>query len=138
MIRRPPRSTRTDTLFPYTTLFRSKGLPGRTVVYKHALRSALVPVVTIFGIDFAFLLAGTVFTEKIFDIQGMGLWALDATYIKDLPVVQATVLVGAVIIVLAKIVVDLLYSVLDPRVRLSCHLRTQTAYRTPPSSSLRT
>src|SRR3546814_3158564 len=103
----------------YSRTAKAKGLPGRTVVYKHALRSALVPVVTIFGIDFAFLLAGTVFTEKIFDIQGMGLWALDATYIKDLPVVQATVLVGAVIIVLANIVVDLLYSVLDPRVRLS-------------------
>src|SRR3546814_17991406 len=79
----------------YIRTAKAKGLPGRTVVYKHALRSALVPVVTIFGIDFAFLLAGTVFTEQIFDIQGMGLWELDATYITVLPVVQATVLVCA-------------------------------------------
>ena len=103
----------------YIRTARSKGLPQRTVTYKHALRSALVPVVTIFGIDFAFLLAGTIFTEYIFEIQGIGRWGLDATYDKDLPVVQATVLVGSIIIVLANIIVDLLYSVLDPRVRLT-------------------
>jgi peptide/nickel transport system permease protein len=103
----------------YIRTARSKGLAQRTVTYKHALRSALVPVVTIFGIDFAFLLAGTIFTEYIFEIQGIGRWGLDATYDKDLPVVQATVLVGSIIIVLANIIVDLLYSVLDPRVRLT-------------------
>jgi len=103
----------------YIRTARAKGLAQRTVTYKHALRSALVPVVTIFGIDFAFLLAGTIFTEYIFEIQGIGRWGLDATYDKDLPVVQATVLFGSIIIVLANIIVDVLYSVLDPRVRLT-------------------
>ncbi len=78
-----------------------------------------MPVVTIFGLDFAFLLGGTLITEQIFDIQGIGLWGLEATYDLDFPVVQATVLFGATIIVVANIIVDLLYSVLDPRVRLS-------------------
>jgi peptide/nickel transport system permease protein len=97
----------------------AKGLSNSAVVVKHALRSALVPVATIFGLDFAFLLAGTVFTEKIFDLEGIGKWGLDATYIKDLPVVQATSLVLAVAVVAANILIDILYSFLDPRVRLS-------------------
>ncbi len=103
----------------YVRTARSKGLATRNVVYKHALRSALVPIVTIFGIDFAFLLSGTLITEQIFDIQGIGKWSLDATFDKDLPVVQATVVLAAIIIVVANIVVDILYSVLDPRVRLT-------------------
>ena len=86
---------------------------------RHALRAALVPVATIFGLDLAFLLAGTVFTEKIFGLEGIGKWGLDATYIKDLPVVQATCSILAVFVVVANIAVDILYSVLDPRVRLS-------------------
>ena len=97
----------------------AKGLSTRAVTVRHALRSALVPVATIFGIDFAFLLAGTVFTEKIFQLEGIGKWGLDATYIRDLPVVQATSLVLAIAVVGANILVDILYSFLDPRVRLS-------------------
>jgi peptide/nickel transport system permease protein len=103
----------------YVRTARAKGLGNSAVVVKHALRSALVPVATIFGLDFAFLLAGTVFTEKIFGLEGIGKWGLDATYIKDLPVVQATSLVLAVSVVAANILVDILYSFLDPRVRLS-------------------
>jgi peptide/nickel transport system permease protein len=103
----------------YVRTAYAKGLGTRAVVIGHALRSALVPVATIFGLDFAFLLSGTVFTEKIFDLEGIGKWGLDATYIKDLPVVQATSLVLAVSVVAANILVDVLYSFLDPRVRLS-------------------
>lgn len=103
----------------YVRTARAKGLPERTVVLRHALRAALVPVVTIFGIDFAFLLSGTIFTEKIFALQGIGQWGLDAVQIKDLPVVQATSLILAFIIVAANILVDIAYSWLDPRVRLS-------------------
>lgn len=103
----------------YVRTARAKGLTMRRVTIKHALRAALVPVVTIFGIDLAFLLGGTVFTEKIFDLEGIGKWGIDATYIKDLPVVQATSVVFAVLIVIANLVVDILYSVLDPRVRLT-------------------
>lgn len=103
----------------YVRTARAKGLRSRTVVTRHALRSALVPIVTIFGIDFAFLLSGTFFTEKIFGLEGIGKWGLDATYIKDLPVVQATSLILAIFVVVANILVDIVYSWLDPRVRLS-------------------
>lgn len=102
----------------YVRTAKAKGLRSRTVVTRHALRAALVPVVTIFGLDVAFLLGGTVFTEAIFNLDGIGKWGLDATYILDLPVVQATSLVLAVSVVVMNIIVDIVYSWLDPRVRL--------------------
>jgi peptide/nickel transport system permease protein len=98
----------------------AKGLTQNRVLFKHALRAAIVPVITIFGLDLAGLLAGTIFTETIFDIDGMGRWAIKALKAPvDFPVVAATVLVAAVIVVLANLVVDILYSIIDPRVRLS-------------------
>jgi peptide/nickel transport system permease protein len=103
----------------YVRTARAKGLVERTVIRRHALRAAIVPVVTIFGLDFAYLLAGTIFTEKIFGIQGMGLAGLDAVQRTDLPMVSAYTLIGAAFIVGANILVDILYSVIDPRVRLS-------------------
>ena len=102
----------------YVRTARAKGLSDRRVTLKHALRAAVVPVVTIFGLEFAFLLAGTVFTERIFDIQGIGLTALNAIGTKDLPIISATVLIAAAFVVTANIVVDVIYSLLDPRVRL--------------------
>ena len=98
---------------------RAKGLTERVVVRRHALRAAIVPVVTIFGLDFAGLLAGTIFTEKIFGIQGLGLAGLDAVQRTDLPMISATVMIASAFIIIANIVVDILYSVIDPRVRLS-------------------
>ena len=103
----------------YVRTARAKGLSERRVTMRHALRAAIVPVVTIFGLEFAYLLAGTIFTERIFDIQGIGLTGLQAIGTKDLPVIAATVLIGAAFIVVANIVVDIIYSVIDPRVRLS-------------------
>lgn len=103
----------------YIRTATAKGLPARSVVYRHGLRAALVPVVTIFGIDLGTLLAGTIFTERIFDIHGIGLWALGAVGAKDLPVVQATAVFAATMMILANLAVDVVYSVLDPRVRLS-------------------
>ncbi len=104
----------------YIRTATAKGVRKRSVIFKHALRSAIVPVMTIFGLDFAFLLAGTVVTEEIFDIDGIGQWGIRALRAPvDFPVVSATVLVGAVIIVVANIIVDVLYSVIDPRVRLA-------------------
>jgi ABC-type dipeptide/oligopeptide/nickel transport system permease component len=103
----------------YVRTARAKGLAERIIVRRHALRAAIVPVVTIFGLDFAYLLAGTIFTEKIFGIQGLGLAGLDAVTRTDLPIISATVMMGAAAIVLANIVVDILYSVIDPRVRLT-------------------
>lgn len=103
----------------YIRTARAKGLPERTVTYKHALRAALVPVITIFGIELGVLLAGTIFTERIFEIQGIGQWGLLAVYTLDLPVVSATALFAALVMVISNLVVDVIYSILDPRVRLS-------------------
>jgi peptide/nickel transport system permease protein len=103
----------------YVRTARAKGLPEGSVVFRHALRAAIVPVVTIFGLDFAGLLTGTVFIEKIFDIQGLGLAGLDAERRVDLPIVAAVVLIGAALIVAAYIVVDIVYTLIDPRVRLT-------------------
>lgn len=102
----------------YIRTAKAKGLPARTVVYKHGLRAALVPVVTIFGIDVGTLLAGTIFTERIFEIDGIGFWSLEAVRARDLPVVAATALFGACALIISNIIVDMIYSVLDPRVRL--------------------
>jgi peptide/nickel transport system permease protein len=103
----------------YIRTAKAKGLPPRTVVYRHGLRAALVPIVTIFGIDFGTLLAGTIFTERIFEIQGIGFWSLQAVVARDLPVVAATALFGAAVLIVSNIMVDVIYSFLDPRVRLS-------------------
>ncbi len=102
----------------YVRTASAKGLSSNKVVFKHALRAAIVPIVTIFGLDFATLLAGTVFTERIFEVDGIGAWGLSAIPV-DFPVISATVLVGAVLIVLGNLVVDIMYSFLDPRVRLA-------------------
>ena len=103
----------------YVRTARAKGLSERRVTMRHALRAAIVPVITIFGLEFAALLAGTVFTERIFDIQGIGLTALDAIGTRDLPVISATVLIAAAFVVVSNIIVDLVYSAIDPRVRLT-------------------
>ncbi|MEZ5095005.1 MAG: ABC transporter permease [Nocardioides sp.] len=97
----------------------AKGQRSNVVIFKHALRAAIIPVVTIFGLDFGTLLGGTVFTEFIFDLDGMGRWGLQAVFTPtDIPVVTATVLVAAFFIIMSNLVVDIIYSLLDPRVRL--------------------
>ena len=103
----------------YIRTAKAKGLLPRTVVYKHGLRAALVPIVTIFGIDFGTLLAGTIFTERIFEIDGIGYWSLRAVLDKDLPIVSATALFSATCLIVSNLLVDVVYSILDPRVRLS-------------------
>jgi len=102
----------------YVRTAKAKGLKDRTVATRHAFRAAIVPIVTIFGIDFAGLLAGTIFTEQIFDIPGIGLAALQSVTNKDLPLISATVLIAAAFVVTANLLVDLAYAALDPRVRL--------------------
>lgn len=103
----------------YVRTARAKGLSERVVTMRHALRAAVVPIVTLFGLDFAALLAGTIFTERVFGIQGIGVTALDAIVTRDLPVISATVLIAATFVVVANIVVDVLYGFIDPRVRVS-------------------
>jgi peptide/nickel transport system permease protein len=97
---------------------RSKGISERRVVYRHGLRAALTPVATIFGIDLAFQLTGAIFTESIFGLPGIGLLTLRAFAQYDLPVLMGGVLLGAVVLVLMNLVVDIVYTFLDPRVRL--------------------
>jgi peptide/nickel transport system permease protein len=97
---------------------RAKGLSRRKVYFRHALRAALTSVVTILGLDLATLFAGTVFTERIFDVQGLGLFALESFGVGDLPAIMGSVLYAAIILVSLNLIVDIVYSVLDPRVRL--------------------
>jgi peptide/nickel transport system permease protein len=95
---------------------QAMGMRTRRVLFRHALRAAIVPVVTIFGLDFASLLAGTIFTERIFGIDGIGNWSLTALSTPiDLQVISASVLVSAILVVLANLLVDILYGFLDPR-----------------------
>jgi peptide/nickel transport system permease protein len=104
----------------YIRTANAKGVRTNRVLFKHALRAAIVPVVTIFGLDFATLLAGTIFTEQIFSIDGIGRWGLQALSTPiDVNVISATVLVAAVLIVVANLLVDILYSFLDPRVSVA-------------------
>lgn len=103
----------------YVRTARAKGLPERAVVYKHGLRSALTPIVTILGVDVGALLGGAIITERIFGLPGIGQVAVRSVTIGDQPVIMGTVLFAAVFIVVANIVVDVVYALLDPRVRLS-------------------
>ncbi|CAA9355657.1 MAG: ABC transporter, permease protein 1 (cluster 5, nickel/peptides/opines) [uncultured Nocardioidaceae bacterium] len=98
---------------------RAKGLPGRTVTLKHGLRAALAPIATIYGLDLGILLAGTIFTEQIFGLQGIGYMSLEAVGTQDLPVLVGTVLFAATAIVIMNIITDVVYSLIDPRVRLA-------------------
>ena len=98
---------------------RAKGLPERTVIFKHALRAALTPIVTIFGMDLGFALGGVVLAEQVFNLPGIGREAVDAVSQSDLPVILGVTIVASAFIVLANLVVDLLYGVVDPRVRVS-------------------
>lgn len=102
----------------YVRTARSKGISERRVVYRHGLRAALAPVVTILGLDVAFQITNTLFTESIFGLPGLGLLTLRAFGNFDLPVLMGSVLVGAVVLVSLNLLVDVLYTVLDPRVRL--------------------
>ncbi len=102
----------------YVRTARSKGVGERRVVLRHGLRSALTPVVTQFGIDVATLLGGAVVTEQVFSLPGLGKTAVDAINQQDLPVIIGIVLLASTAVVVANIVVDALYAVLDPRVRL--------------------
>jgi peptide/nickel transport system permease protein len=100
----------------YVRTARSKGITEQRVMYRHALRSALTPVVTQLGIDVGALLGGAVITENVFGLPGLGQLAVQSVVTQDLPVVIGIVLLAAFFVVAANIVVDLTYAVLDPRV----------------------
>lgn len=102
----------------YVRTARSKGLPGRTVIFRHALRNALIPVVTMIGLQFGSLMSGAVLTETIFAWPGIGRLIVDAINNKDFPLVQGTIMTFALIYALVNLIIDVLYAVLDPRLRL--------------------
>lgn len=101
----------------YVRTARAKGLPEKAVVWKHALRNALIPVVTLGTIEFGRLLAGAVLTEQIFTIPGFGKLIVDAVFNRDYPVVQGVVLATALIFVVLSLIADMLYMAINPRLR---------------------
>src|SRR4030095_16875311 len=96
---------------------RSKGLAERIVIYKHALRNALIPIITVMGDQFGRLLGGAILTETVFSWPGMGRYLIEAIAMRDYPVIQAIILVFAASFVLVNLLVDVSYGLLAPRVR---------------------
>jgi len=101
----------------YVTVARAKGVMEQTILWRHALRNALIPVITIIGLQFGALLGGTVVTESLFSRRGLGRLVVDAISWKDYPLVQGVVILGAVIYVGVNFLVDMSYGLLDPRIR---------------------
>ena len=101
----------------YIRTSRSRGIPERVIIYSHAFKNAIIPVLTIVGLRFGGLLAGSMLVETVFSIPGIGRYLVDAVLERDYPVVQSTVLVLACTFVLVNLIVDLLYAVADPKIR---------------------
>jgi ABC-type dipeptide/oligopeptide/nickel transport system permease component len=114
------RITRTSMLEvlsqPYITTARAKGLSSRVVIFKHAFKNTLIPVVTLIGLDFGSYLNGSILTETIFGWDGIGRYAVEGIFQRDYPVIMGCVLTGALLFVLVNLAVDLLYGLLDPRI----------------------
>jgi peptide/nickel transport system permease protein len=103
----------------YVRTARAKGVRERAVVLRHALRNALIPIVTVIGIQLALLLSGTVVVETVFSIRGIGRILVGAIFDRDYPIVQGVILLIAVIFILANLIVDIVYTFLDPRIHYS-------------------
>ncbi len=103
----------------YIRTARSKGLSERTVIYGHALRNALIPVVTIIGLQIAVLMGGSIVTEAVFAWPGIGRLSVQALYGRDMAIVQAVVMVNALIVIGANFLVDVVYTLIDPRIKYS-------------------
>ena len=101
----------------YIRTARAKGLPERKAIVKHGMRAALTPIVTIFGLDLGLLLGGAILTETTFSFPGLGQFTILAIQNQDLPEIQGVVMIAALFIVVANMVVDILYAIVDPRVR---------------------
>jgi peptide/nickel transport system permease protein len=101
----------------YIRTARAKGQSGRTVIWRHALQNAILPVVTVIGIEFAFLIGGLVVTETVFNLPGVARFLVEAILWRDYPIVQNLVMFIAIVVILSNLVVDMFYGFLDPRVR---------------------
>jgi peptide/nickel transport system permease protein len=118
IIARITRSAMLDVLHQdYIRTAHAKGLKHHAVTYHHALKNALIPVMTVSGMQFGALLSGAILTETVFGIPGLGRLAVDSILYRDYPEVQGIVVVSAVVFVLVNLIVDLLYGVVDPRIR---------------------
>jgi peptide/nickel transport system permease protein len=102
----------------YIRTARAKGVKERTVLFKHTMRAVFAPIITLAGLDFAGLIGGAIITETIFNLPGLGRLTLRSTFEFDLPVVLATTILAASVVIVMNLVVDMLYAVLDPRVRI--------------------
>jgi peptide/nickel transport system permease protein len=102
----------------YVRTARAKGLRERSVIVRHALRAGLTPIVTAAGLDLAYLLGGAIITENIFSLPGLGSLAVGSVVQSDLPVITGITLITSTFIIVANLIVDLLYAVIDPRVRV--------------------
>jgi peptide/nickel transport system permease protein len=119
VIARVLRSSMLETLrSDYVTLARSKGAPEGRVVLKHALRNAMIPTVTVVGLQIGILLGGNMVVETIFGWPGLGRMVVQAIFDRDFPLIQGTVMVYAFTFVTANLIVDILYTYLNPRIRL--------------------
>jgi peptide/nickel transport system permease protein/oligopeptide transport system permease protein len=117
-ITRITRASMIETLSQdYTTTARSKGLKEQVVIVKHALKNALIPIVTVVGLQFGLLLGGAVLTETVFAWPGLGRLIVDSILARDYPVIQGTILIFGLLYILVNLVVDLLYAFIDPRIR---------------------
>jgi ABC-type dipeptide/oligopeptide/nickel transport system permease component len=120
IIARLTRSNLLDVLgLDYIRTARSKGLREKSVLFGHAMRNALLPLVTVIGLQFGALLGGAVLTESVFGLPGVGKFLVDSIFARDYPVVQGFTLTIAMIFVLVNLLVDISYGFLDPRIRVS-------------------
>ncbi len=103
----------------YVTTARAKGLDERTVIFKHALRNALLPVITILGLSIPGLIGGSVIFETIFAIPGMGQLFYQSVMMRDYPTIMGILVIGAVLTLVGNLLADLMYSVADPRIRVA-------------------
>ncbi|EEM57915.1 Oligopeptide ABC transporter [Bacillus thuringiensis serovar monterrey BGSC 4AJ1] len=120
IVARMTRSSMLDVIRQdYIRTARAKGVKERVVIYKHALRNALIPVITVVGLQFGALLGGTVLVESVFAINGLGRLIVDAIRMRDLPMLQGGVLIASVIFVLVNLIVDILYRHFNKRIELN-------------------
>jgi len=118
VIMRQTRSSLLDVMRQdYITTARAKGVTNRAVVLRHALKNALIPVITVIGLQVGILFGGAVVTESIFSIPGLGRWAVDSILQRDFPVVQAVCLITAMAVLLTNFLTDFVYAFIDPRIR---------------------
>jgi ABC-type dipeptide/oligopeptide/nickel transport system permease component len=101
----------------FTTTARSKGLQEKVVVIKHAFKNAMIPIITVVGLQFGLLLGGAVLTETVFAWPGLGRLIVDSILARDYPVIQGTILIFGLLYIMVNLVVDLIYALVDPRIR---------------------